>query len=269
MYRNEVAQRKEPREMFTSNRGLMEFGSRVLAADPSRGWLGAVGQGAQGTMQLFDKHATEDMTDRQAAQKLATAIKKHVDNFGEVQRHHRATESYRERALEREDWVVVGETSTGQPALMNKRSGELLNGITREPLPPEERMALSRGRGAAGGPTANMIMRQNAANLLAGGDEKMAAAILLGQLRPGDLEYKARRAADAQWDNKFPKPKGVTEAEWKRDFANDLIRSSKGAVGVGSGAPAGDGSAPKEGDMKMFKEGPGIFKDGEWRPYKP
>lgn len=151
MYAGSGPQRKSVMEVMRDpkdrSRALMEFGARVLAANPAHGWGSAIGQGAIGTMGTFDKIATEDMTARQKAQSLASAIKKHVDTLGESSRHHQAIEGLQKDRLAQDNWKPIGTTTAGHPIMMDTKTGTVMNGATGEPLTAEEKMQM-RGAGA-------------------------------------------------------------------------------------------------------------------------
>lgn len=172
MYQDAVPQRPTLKETLTNPRSrsdfLLRMGANILGADPSRGWGSAVGQGVAGTVNTLDKLASEDMSARQKAQSLAAQIKKHAESlgevrahrqltFGETQRHHKATEEIQRERLAQDNWKHIGYTVDGAPIMMNTKTMETINAATKQPLSPEDKMALSVRGGAGTGQTMQII----------------------------------------------------------------------------------------------------------------
>jgi hypothetical protein len=271
MYANSIPERKSPRDMLMSREGLFRLGANILAANPAHGWGSAIGQGIGNTVSTFDKMASEDLTARQKAQHLAADIRKHVQRYTEETPHEKRTNDIREKQLDREDWRPIGLTPSGQPALLNSRSGELINGVTREPLSDAEKLTFLGGRSPSGGAGGNSVFNAKMAAWLNVNPNDQAGALEYASGRksvtPGE-QYKIGYAAAQKTMNsmlQMPDYRKNAEAQaylkdpqaWLEGAAKRYMQTqSTGAAPAPTAAPAASSVKPlplptSKADLKM------------------
>lgn len=277
MYATAAPQRKafwdvmqNPRDR---SRALMEFGARVLSADPGRGWGAAIGSGALGTMQTFDAQHDKDLSARQKAQNLAAQIKKHMNTFEEQKRHHQATEEIGRERTELMRMTPIGTTDNGVP-IMRTKDGQLVNGWTGDPLTNEEKMLLGRGRsgGLASGQTERIIQEIRRENP----DLSYTSAFELVK-RAGHnpdmitLRREGQALAAAEKDLGFMKDPTGTYQKWREKLGlKGEPYSTPAPAGSGSAKLDDDGTPLYKGKLKQFYNpdgtpaGLGVYDGEKW-----
>lgn len=270
MYANAAPQRKSVGDVMRDprdrSRALMEFGARVLAANPAHGWGSAIGQGALGAMGTFDKFSNEEMTARQKAQSLASQIKKHVDTLGETTRHHGALEGISKERLAQDNWKPIGTTTAGHPIMMDTKSGTVMNGATGEPLTAEEKVQMRGAAGAHGG----VFAAKMAAYLnVFPGDEKGALDYARGVKQLGPQEsYKIGYAAAQKVaaDMMIKPPEYLkNQHEWLDRYAKQYAASQQAMGGQPQQQAPAAAPAPSRPDVvqngRLFKFNGSKYED--------